>query len=56
MAQTIWPDSETRRTFLLSLSALADRAQPGTGRGAATHPVIAVVSLAVGLLIATALR
>ncbi|MEX0826425.1 MAG: hypothetical protein WD184_06720 [Acidimicrobiia bacterium] len=56
MAHRILSDSEARRAFLLSMTALADGAQPGPGRSVASHPVITVVSLAVGLFIATAFR
>ena len=47
MAQTTWPDSETRRTFLESLSALTDD-KPGRRRSLLIAATIAAgVALAI---------
>lgn len=56
MADRILADKEARRAFLVSMAALADGADPGSGRGLVTHPVLALVSLALGLLIVGSLR
>ncbi|MEX1207346.1 MAG: hypothetical protein WEE36_01880 [Acidimicrobiia bacterium] len=53
MAQTIRLDSETRRTFLISLTALTDGAQSPAGR--AGRSFLTVLSLALGVLVVTAI-
>lgn len=54
MAQTIWLDSETRRTFLISLAALADGAQSPAGRRMAGRSFVTGLSLVLGVLVVTA--
>ncbi|MEX2419437.1 MAG: hypothetical protein WD652_03580 [Acidimicrobiia bacterium] len=55
MAQTIRLDSETRRTFLISLTALTDGAQSPAGRRMAGRSFLTVLSLALGVLVVTAI-
>jgi hypothetical protein len=55
MAQTIWLDSETRRTFLISLADLTDGAQSPAGRRMAGLSLVTALSLALGALVVTAI-
>lgn len=55
MAQTIWLDSETRRTFLISLADLTDGARSPAGRRLPGRTFATALSLALGVLVVTAI-
>lgn len=54
MAQTIWPDSEARRTFLVSMAALTDGRQPPAG--ARERPLLVAITLTIVFTMMAAIR
>jgi hypothetical protein len=56
MAQTTWYDAETRRSLLEGLSALAEGSAPLTVKATSGRSVVGVLTIALGVVVAVALR